>query len=142
MLQIIDEDKEYTLRQIERTEYKILMVGEDSECNQRVKDILQKDSIYEVIIQNTVNVESVLEKCKENSFELILLDIQMDKGNDWKIIQSIKDKYEIPIIVMFDDKNLENTKEFKESGCDDYITKTFSSMMLNEIIYNMLKKSL
>jgi DNA-binding NtrC family response regulator len=142
MLQIIDEDKEYTLRQIERTEYKILMVGEDSECNQRVKDILQKDSIYEVIIQNTVNVESVLEKCKENSFELILLDIQMDKGNDWKIIQSIKDKYEIPIIVMFDDKNLKNTKEFKESGCDDYMTKAFSSMMLNEIIYNMLKKSL
>jgi DNA-binding response OmpR family regulator len=95
-----------------------------------------------VIIQNTVKVESVLEKCKENSFELILLDIQMDKDNDWKIIQSIKDKYEIPIIVMFDDKNLKNTKEFKESGCDDYITKAFSSMMLNEIVYNMLKKSL
>ena len=142
MLQIIDEDKEYTLRQIEKTEYKILMVGEDSECNQRVKDILQKDSIYEVIIQNTVNVESVLEKCKENSFELILLDIQMDKDNDWKIIQSIKDKYEIPIIVMFDDKNLKNMKEFKESGCDDFISKSFSSMMLNEIVYNMLKKSL
>ena len=46
MLQIIDEDKEYTLRQIERSEYKILIVGEDLECNQRVKDILQKESIY------------------------------------------------------------------------------------------------
>jgi response regulator RpfG family c-di-GMP phosphodiesterase len=142
MLQIIDEDKEYTLRQIERTEYKILMVGEDSECNQRVKDILQKDSIYEVIIQNTVNVESVLERFEENSFELVILDIQMDKGNGWQIIQAIKDKYEIPIIVMSDNENLKNTKEFKEVGCDDYITKAFSSMMLNEIIYNMLKKSL
>ena len=142
MLQIIDEDKEYTLRQIERTEYKILMVGEDSQCNQRVKDILQNDSIYEVIMQNTVNVEDVLEKLEEHSFELIIIDIQMDKGNGWQILQAIKEKYEIPIIVMSDDNNLRNTKEFKEVGCNDYITKSFSSLMLNEIIYNMMKKSL
>ena len=142
MLQIIDEDKEYTLRQIERSEYKILMVGEDSQCNQRVKDILQKDSIYEVIMQNTVNVEDVLEKLEEHSFELIIIDIQMDKGNGWQILQAIKEKYEIPIIVMSDDNNLRNTKEFKEVGCNDYITKSFSSLMLNEIIYNMMKKSL
>ena len=142
MLQIIDEDKEYTLRQIERTDYKILIVGEDSECNQRVKDILHKESIYEVIMQNTVNVEDVLEKLEEHSFELIIIDIQMDKGNGWQILQAIKEKYEIPIIVMSDDNNLRNTKEFKEIGCNDYITKSFSSLMLNEIIYNMLKKSL
>ena len=142
MLQIIDEDKEYTLRQIERSEYKILMVGEDSQCNQRVKDILQKDSIYEVIMQNTVNVKDVFEKFEEHSFELIIIDIQMDKGNGWQILQAIKEKYEIPIIVMSDDNNLRNTKEFKEVGCNDYITKSFSSLMLNEIIYNMMKKSL
>ena len=142
MLQIIDEDKEYTLRQIERSEYKILMVGEDSQCNQRVKDILQNDSIYEVIMQNTVNVEDVLEKLEEHSFELIIIDIQMDKGNGWQILQAIKEKYEIPIIVMSDDNNLRNTKEFKEVGCNDYIIKSFSPLMLNEIIYNMMKKSL
>jgi response regulator RpfG family c-di-GMP phosphodiesterase len=142
MLQIIDEDKEYTLRQIERTDYKILIVGEDSECNQRVKDTLYKESIYEVIMQNTVNVEDVLEKLEEHSFELIIIDIQMDKGNGWQILQAIKEKYEIPIIVMSDDNNLRNTKEFKEVGCNDYITKSFSSLMLNEIIYNMMKKSL
>ena len=142
MLQIIDEDKEYTLRQIERSEYKILMVGEDSQCNQRVKDILQNDSIYEVIMQNTVNVEDVLEKLEEHSFELIIIDIQMDKGNGWQILQAIKEKYEIPIIVMSDDNNLRNTKEFKEVGCNDYIIKSFSTLMLNEIIYNMMKKSL
>ena len=142
MLQIIDEDKEYTLRQIERTDYKILIVGEDSECNQRVKDTLYKESIYEVIMQNTVNVEDVLEKLEEHSFELIIIDIQMDKGNGWQILQAIKEKYEIPIIVMSDDNNLRNTKEFKEVGCNDYIIKSFSPLILNEIIYNMMKKRL
>ena len=142
MLQIIDEDKEYTLRQIERSEYKILMIGEDSQCNQRVKDILQNDSIYEVIMQNTVNVKDVFEKLEEHSFELIIIDIQMDKGNGWQILRAIKEKYEIPIIVMSDDNNLRNTKEFKEVGCNDYIIKSFTPLMLNEIIYNMMKKSL
>ena len=66
----------------------------------------------------------------------------MDKGNGWQILQAIKEKYEIPIIVMSDDNNLRNTKEFKEVGCNDYNTKSFSSLMLNEIIYNMMKKSL
>lgn len=141
MLQIIDEDKEYTLRQIERTEYKILIVGEDLECNQRLKDILQKESSYEVIVQNIVNIEAVLETFEEHSFEVIILEVQMDKGNGWEIFQAIKDKYDIPIIVMADDEKLKNTKEFKEFGCDDYITRSFSSLMLNEIIYNVIKKS-
>ena len=141
MLQIIDEDKEYTMRQIERTEYKILIVGEDLECNQRLKDILQKESSYEVIMQNIVNVEAVLETFEEHSFEVIILEVQMDKGNGWEIFQAIKDKYDIPIIVMADDEKLKNTKEFKEFGCDDYITRSFSSLMLNEIIYNVIKKS-
>ena len=141
MLQIIDEDKEYTLRQIERTEYKILIVGEDLECNQRLKDILQKESSYEVIMQNIVNVEAVLETFEEHSFEVIILEVQMDKGNGWEIFQAIKDKYDIPIIVMADDEKLKNTKEFKEFGCYDYITRSFSSLMLNEIIYNVIKKS-
>ena len=141
MLQIIDEDKEYTLRQIERTEYKILIVGEDLECNQRLKDILQKESSYEVIMQNIVNVETVLETFEEHSFEVIILEVQMDKGNGWEIFQAIKNKYDIPIIVMSDDEKLKNTKEFKEFGCDDYITRSFSSLMLNEIIYNVIKKS-
>ena len=35
-----------------------------------------------------------------------------------------------------DDEKLKNTKEFKEFGCDDYITRSFSSLMLNEIIYS------
>ena len=141
MLQIIDEDKEYTLRQIERTEYKILIVGEDLECNQRLKDILQKESSYEVIMQNIVNVEAVLETFEEHSFEVIILEVQMNKSNGWEIFQAIKDKYDIPIIVMADDEKLKNTKEFKEFGCDDYITRSFSSLMLNEIIYNVIKKS-
>ena len=136
MLQMIDEDKEYTLRQIDKNHYNFLIVGEDAEWNQRVKDSLQKESIYEVIMLNKVTVEGVLEKLEAHSFELIILDIEAKRGNEWEILRAIKEKYQIPVIIMSDDNNLRNTKEFMELGCDDYLTKPFSPFMLNEIIYN------
>ena len=142
MLQMIDEDKEYTLRQIDRTSYNFLIVGEDAECNQRVKDILQKENIYEVIMPNKVTVEGVFEKLEAHSFELIILDIEAKRGNGWEILRAIKENYQIPVIIMSDDKKLRNTKEFIEFGCDDYLTKPFSPLMLNEIIYNMTNKCL
>ena len=137
MLQMIDEDKEYTLKQIDRSHYYFLIVGEDAEWNQRVKDSLQKESIYEVIMPNKVTVEGVLEKLEAHSFELIILDIEAKRGNEWEILRAIKEKYQIPVIIMSDDKNLRNTKEFMELGCDDYLTKPFSPFMFKEIIYNI-----
>ena len=142
MLQMIDEDKEYTLRQIDRTDYKILMVGEDTACNQQVKDILHKEGIYEVIMLDAVTLEDMTKKLDEQKIELIIFDIQAEQSYSWRILRAIKEKYQIPIIIMSDDKNLRITKDFIEFGCDDYIAKPFSTLILNEIIYNMTKKSL
>ena len=68
--------------------------------------------------------------------------VSADNIDEWKNLRTIKDKYHIPIIIMSDDKNLRSKKEFKEFGCDDYFTKPFTAVMLNEIIYNMIKKSM
>ena len=81
-------------------------------------------------------------KLDEQDFELIIFDISANNSDAWKKLRIIKDKYHIPIIIMSDDKNLRNTKEFIEFGCDDYFTKPFTAIMLNEIIYNIIKKSI
>lgn len=142
MLQMIDEDRGYVLRQIDKTDYKILMVGESTGCNQRVKDIIQQESIYEVVVLDTVTLEEMSKKLEEQNFELIIFDIKTGQSDSWRILRAIKEKYKIPIVIMSDDKNLRSTKEFIEFGCDDYFTKPFTSLMLNEIIYNMTKNSL
>ena len=138
MLQMIDEDKEYVLRQIERMDYKILAIGEDEESKQRIKDIMQEENIYEVILAKTL--DDVIEVLEQKPINLIILDIQMNHSNGWKILQRIKDIYRIPTVLMSDDNSLRNTKEFKELGCDDYITKSFGPLMIKEIVHNMTKK--
>ena len=138
MLQMMDEDKEYSLRQIDRMDYKILVISDDDEGNQRIKQIMQEENIYEVILAK--ELEDVIEKLEQNPIDLIILDIQMNQNKGWKILQRIKGIYRIPTVLMSDDNDLRNTKEFKEFGCDDYITKSFGALMIKEIVYNMIKK--
>ena len=138
MLQMMNEDKEYKLRQIDRMDYKILVIGEDDENNQRIKQIMEEENIYEVIFAK--ELEDVIEKLEQNTIDLIILDIQMNQNTGWKILQRIKEIYRIPTVLMSDDNDLRNTKEFKEFGCDDYITKAFGALMIKEIVYNMTKK--
>ena len=138
MLQLIDEDRDYKLRQIDRDDYKILVVGEDEESNQRIKDIMQEENIYQVILAKSL--DDVIERLEAESIDMIILDIQKDQDTSWKILQRIKEIYRIPTVLMSDDNELRGTKEFKEFGCDDYITKSFGPLMIKEIVYNITKK--
>lgn len=138
MLQMIDEDTEYKLRQIDRMDYKILLISEDDENNQRIKDIMQEENIYEILLAKTL--DEVVDKLEHNPIDLIILDIPNNQDKGWKILQTVKDVYRIPTVIMSDDNNLRNTDEFKELGCDDYMTKSFGPLMIKEIVYNMTKK--
>ena len=138
MLQMIDEDTEYKMQQIDREDYQILVIGEDEECNDRINEILREEKIFEVFTAN--QIEDVIDKIEHNSIDLIMLDVQMKDGKGWDILHKIKDIYRIPTVLMTDDNNLRSTIEFKESGCDDYITKSFGPLMIKEIIHNITKR--
>ena len=138
MLQMIDEDKEYKLRQIDRMDYKILIIGEDEESNQRIKNILEEEKKYEVIFANYL--DEVIEKLEKKSIDMIILDIQMNEEKGWDILENIRKIYKIPTVLMSDDNDLRSTEEFKEYGCDDFITKSFGPLMIKEVVHNITKK--
>ena len=139
MLQMIDEDIEYRLRQVDRVDYKVLIVGEDTESNQQIKEIMQEESIYEAItFVNTA--EEVIERLEEQLVDLIIVDIHIAQTDVWTVLQQIRENYRIPIVIMSEDKNLRNMEEFIAFGCDDYITKPFGALVVKEIAYNLTKK--
>ena len=138
MLQMIDEDTEYKMQQIDREDYQILVIGEDKECNDRINEILQEEKIFEVFIVK--EIEEIIDKLEHGSIDLIILDVHTNNGKGWEILRKIKGIYRIPTVLMSDDTNLRSTNEFKESGCDDYITKSFGPLMIKEIIHNITKR--
>ena len=99
---------------------------------------MQEENIYEILLAKTL--DEVVDKLEHNPIDLIILDIPKNQSKGWKILQTVKDVYRIPTVIMSDDNNLRNTDEFKELGCDDYMTKSFGPLMIKEIVYNMTKK--
>ena len=112
LLQMIDADKEYKLRQIDKVGYKILLVSEDLKTEQQIKAIVQDEKIYEVI--SAKNKDDVFARLEEQPFDLIILDIQMEQAYIRQMVKSIKENYSVPIVILSDDSRMNNTAGITE----------------------------
>jgi len=63
---------------------------------------------------------------KENTPDLVLLDITMPGPDGYQVIQSIREYSPVPIIMVTSNHSVEATQRCLELGADDYVTKPFS----------------
>jgi len=139
MLQMIDEDKDYTMKQTDSMQRKILTVDDEMLNNKIIAHIMKDEPMYEV-----TSVESgmaALEELKKQSFDLIMLDVKMPGMDGLETLKLIREKYQTPVVLMTSDKTLDTSIEFKEYGCDDYITKPFLPLMIKEVVHNMTERT-
>ena len=52
-------------------------------------------------------------------------------------LPTIVEKYNIPIVLMTGDKNIETINKASEYGAEDYLTKPFFPLAFKEIIHNV-----
>ncbi len=79
----------------------------------------------------------------EHDVDLILLDINMPIMNGIEFLQAIKQQeayQEIPVIIISTEGKEEDTKRGLEMGARAYITKPFQSVMLHELIDQVLSE--
>ena len=139
MLQMIDEDKGYLLKQAESVQRTILTVDCEAANGQAVADIMGEEPMYEVIF-----VESgtkALEVLDRKSVDIILLDLKTLKADGLKALGAIREMYQGPIVLMTGDNTLDISTVLSEYGCDDYITKPLLPILVKEIIYNMTERT-
>lgn len=137
MLQMIDEDTEYTMKQVDNMNRKILVVDDEPMNHKVLEYILKDEEIYKMAC-----VESgpeALELLGKENFDLIMLDVLMPGMDGLETLRRIREKYQTPVVLMTGDKTLGEAKEFTELGCGDYVTKPFLPLLIKEVIYNMTK---
>ena len=79
--------------------------------------------------------------CKENSYDLIVLDIMMPKIDGFTVAKEIRKKQSVPII-MLSARSEEYDKLYGfDVGIDDYVTKPFSPKELVARIKANLKRN-
>lgn len=106
---------------------KILVVDDEKEIADLVEIYLTNEN-YQVI--KTYDGTEVLEILKGNDISLVILDIMMPKIDGLTLCRLIREKYNIPII-MLSAKSMDMDKVLGLSnGADDYITKPFNPIEL------------
>lgn len=107
----------------------LLVVEDDSHIRELVLYILQKEG-YSVI--GVSSAEDALEKCKQQAFDLIILDIQLPGLNGYQFCQHLQREHtHLPLIIMLTDQaDVSDIEKGLASYADDYIAKPFNPRIL------------
>lgn len=139
MLQMIDEDTDYMLKQSELKRRTILTVDSSEEGNRELTDIMKDEPMYRVISASTG--EEALEYLEQEPVDLVLVDIGILEDDGLETIDALRALARRPIIIMTDNNAASIAKAVSEYGCDDHITKPFLPILVKEIIYNMTERA-
>lgn len=136
MLQMIDEDHDYNMRQLESTQKNILVIDDEPLTHKMVKHIMREEPMYNII--GADGGEQAFRLLSEISIDLILLDINLPVQSGFEVFDIIREKYDIPIVFMTGDKNILTIKKSYRMGVEDYITKPFQPSVLKEVIHSVV----
>ncbi len=118
---------------------KIKIIEDDLSIAKELKETLENAGLEATI---TTDFSNVLEELKQESVDLILLDINLPKLNGEVLLQQIRKEYNTPVI-MVTSKNNELDEVLSMSyGADDYITKPYNPTILLLRIEAVLKRSM
>jgi len=135
MLQMIDEDEAYTLKETTSVHKKVLII-DDELMNAKMIEIIMKDEpMYEII--STDSGEKALQILAGQNIDIILLDLVMPGMDGFETLAYIQERYKIPVVVMTGDKNIETLEKAAEYGVEDYLTKPFLALALKEVLHGI-----
>jgi DNA-binding response OmpR family regulator len=117
---------------------KILIVEDEPSMSMGLKDNLEFEE-YEVEV--AVDGEEGLKKIRENTYNLVLLDVMLPKVTGFDVCKTVrKENIKVPIILLTA-KGEEIDKVLGlELGADDYVTKPFSLRELLARIKAVLRR--
>lgn len=118
---------------------KILIVEDDLSIQALLQDFIQEAG-YDVVLASD-GVEA-LTKFSEQTFDLVLLDIMLPKIDGYGVCGVIRQKSNVPIVMLTAlDSEAEQIKGL-DMQVDDYITKPFSMPVLLRKISTVLRRSI
>ncbi len=117
---------------------KILIADDEQLIRKLIGDCLKKEG-HEIL--EAENGEIALRIFEENKdVELAMLDIMMPEIDGWEVCRKIREKSDIPVmLVSARSQDFDQIMGF-ESGADDYVTKPFSLTVLSRRVETLLKR--
>lgn len=102
---------------------KILVVDDEEMIREVIKEYLHHEN-YEV--DEAENGSIALEKLRNNSYDLLILDIMMEEMDGFSMLSNLKKEEQIPTIILSARGEEFDKLHGFDLGIDDYLTKPFS----------------
>lgn len=121
-----------------RTNYKVLLVEDEFEIRQYIKDELAS----EYAVSECSNGKEAMESITMSKPDLIISDVLMPEMDGITLCKKIKQNTEwndIPVILLTAKNRAEDRQEGLDVGADSYISKPFSTPVLLSTVANILE---
>ncbi len=117
---------------------KILVADDEQLIRKLIGDCLKKEGHEVFEAENGEIALNIFESNKD--LELALLDIMMPEIDGWEVCRRIREKSDMPVmLVSARSQDFDQIMGF-ESGADDYVTKPFSLAILSKRVDTLLKR--
>lgn len=119
-------------------ENKILLIEDDTAISEMVKSYLGKEGFLVSLAMDGAEGMSLFFK---ESFDLVLLDIMMPKLDGMEVMRLIREKSQVPILIMSAKDSDVDKAIGLGLGADDYIAKPFSLIEISARIKAAIRRS-
>lgn len=118
--------------------YKILVVDDE----EKIRDLIRKYAEFEgYAVDQATDGMNAVEKCRENDYDIIIMDIMMPFLDGFSACKEIKKTKDIPVIMLSARGEEYDKIHGFEVGVDDYVVKPFSPKELMMRVAAVIKRS-
>ncbi len=117
---------------------KVLVVDDEKLIVKGLRFSLEQEGMQ---VDCAYDGQEALDKIKENTYDVILLDVMLPKFNGYEVCQQVREFSDVPIImVTAKDDDMDKILGL-EYGADDYITKPFNILEVKARIKAIMRRS-
>ena len=117
---------------------KILVVDDEKLIVKGIRFSLEQDDME---VDCAYDGEEALELAKNNTYDMVLLDVMLPKMTGFEVCQQIREFSNVPVIMLTAKGDDMDKILGLEYGADDYITKPFNIQILLAKISSLLRRT-
>ncbi|WP_406678162.1 response regulator transcription factor [Moorella sp. ACPs] len=118
--------------------WRILVADDEAGLRQLVRLYLEKEGME---VAEAATGRQALEKLQQDKYDLLILDLMMPDGDGWSVCRAVRQKMDLPIIMLTArGEEMDRLLGF-ELGADDYVVKPFSPRELVARVKALLRRA-